>query len=138
MMADTNTTHPSPKQAATPPRRYGRPLDMGSVLLPALQPSLQQYGFWRHELVLEWSGIVGETFALYSVPRALRFPAGGRTEGTLVIATTSTMAAVMQYSVMPIRDRINTYFGYNAVAGLKFQHVDMGYFDALRLAAKPL
>jgi hypothetical protein len=123
---DESTCSPPPSY------RYNRPLDMGSVLLPALKPCLQQYGFWRHELVLEWPQIVGDTFAAYSVPRTLRFPGGGRTDGVLVVATTSTMAAVMHYSVMPILDRINTYFGYNAVAGLKFQHLGMEYFEGLR------
>jgi hypothetical protein len=76
--------------------------------------------------------IVGNIYGQHSIPRRLQFPKGQRTEGVLTVATTGSVALLMQHQVMVILERINTYFGYRAVAAIKFQQVDAVYLQQLR------
>jgi hypothetical protein len=125
------------------PRRQMRPTDFASLL--AARPAMKAQGFWHHEIAFHWPEIVGAVFARHSQPRRLQFPQGQRTGGTLTVAATGAVALLMQHQVMPILDRINTYFGYHAVAAIRFQQVDAGYLTRLterpapsQQAARPL
>ena len=117
------------------PRRQMRPTDFASLLAGAARPAMKAQGFWHHEIAFHWPEIVGAVFARHSQPRRLQFPQGQRTGGTLTVAATGTIALLMQHQVMPILDRINTYFGYHAVAAIRFQQVDAGYLN--RLTERP-
>jgi len=83
-------------------------------------------------LLTEWRTIVGHELAEYSIPERLKWPrnvdaytdtpAGekGRPGATLVLRVDGPRAIDLQFQSGQIIERINTYFGYQAVTGLRF------------------
>jgi hypothetical protein len=70
--------------------------------------------------------------AEHSLPERLKFNADG---GTLMITVNGAFALEMQHLQPVIMERINGYFGYNAVTRLSFKQVP---FSALRSARRPI
>lgn len=69
----------------------------------------------------DWQKIVGDKIASLTCPQKLVFRNDKRTGGMLsLLAATGSGPLIQQISPM-ILERINTYFGYNAVANLKIQ-----------------
>ena len=83
-------------------------------------PMLGRRGFAGTPVVAEWSSIVGDQLAGRSLPeRVVRAP-GGRGGGTLHVRISSgSLAQELQHLEPLIVERINTYFGYQAVTRLK-------------------
>lgn len=70
-----------------------------------------------------WPEIAGETLARVSVPEKIAYEKGERTRGTLQLrVSNSALATEIQHSEPIIVERINTYFGYQAVARLRLIH----------------
>ena len=75
--------------------------------------------------------VVGEDLARYTEPQRLKWPRGveaygeteaeavGRPGATLVLRVDGARALDVQYSARQIIERINSYFGYRAVADLR-------------------
>lgn len=87
-------------------------------------PILGKRGFAEAEIVLQWATVVGEELARLSVPVKLSFglPGGAegpsRTNGTLQLRVAPGTAIEFQHLEPVIVERINTFFGYRAVARL--------------------
>ncbi len=87
-------------------------------------PILGKRGFAEAEVILQWAAVVGEELARLSVPVKLSFgtPAGkeggGRVNGTLQLRVAPGAAIEFQHLEPVIVERINTFFGYRAVARL--------------------
>lgn len=94
------------------PRRFG------DLARPLLSPALRRQGFAQHEIVTRWREIVGALLASRSMPERLKFPQGERLDGTLFIRVESSFALEFQHLTPQILDRVNTYYGYRAVAKL--------------------
>lgn len=70
-----------------------------------------------------WPEIAGETLARVSVPEKITYEKGERIRGTLRLrVSNSALATEIQHSEPIIVERINTYFGYQAVARLRLIH----------------
>lgn len=83
-----------------------------------------RHGFAQADVVTNWNEIVGEDLAAISAPERIRWPKGAGEEaqksgGTLVIRATPGRALDIQYEASRIIGRINSFFGYGAVAALK-------------------
>ena len=83
-------------------------------------PMLGRRGFAGTRVIAEWPSIVGDQLAGRSLPERVVRPAGGRGGGTLHVRIASGSHAIEFQHLEPlIVERINTYFGYQAVAKLK-------------------
>ena len=105
-----------------PPK--GKGLDglraLGETVSAVAAPMLGRRGFAGTRVVAEWPSIVGDQLAGRSLPeRVVRAP-GGRGGGTLHVRISSgSLALELQHLEPLIVERINTYFGYQAVTRLK-------------------
>ena len=83
----------------------------------------RKYGFINSDILAHWDEIAGEQLARVISPVKLSFGIGERVNGTLYVRIkNASMSAVAQYQFPTIIDRVNTYFGYNAVAKVKLKY----------------
>jgi len=103
------------KAAAEPQRaRRARPV---SDLLPAVGgAAFRRFGFVQSSIVSRWPEIVGARYAAVSAPESIRFPVGRKSSGTLTLVVEGAHAPMMQHVVPAIQERVNQFFGYEAVA----------------------
>jgi hypothetical protein len=81
---------------------------------------LGRRGFSEASLITNWAEIVGTAQALGSLPLKIAFPREERTGGVLhVRVATGGLATEFQYRKELIVSRINSHFGYGAVADLR-------------------
>ncbi|CAO3430952.1 DUF721 domain-containing protein [Azospirillum doebereinerae] len=73
-------------------------------------------------LITDWPAIVGQQMALRTAPDKLSFPRGKREEATLHIRAMGAIALELQHLEPQIVERINSFFGYRAVARIKLIH----------------
>jgi len=97
-----------------------------SANLPALtktafRNTLGGRGFAEAGLITEWASIVGQDVARMSRPAQLAFPRGERKGGVLTIECGGAAALELQHLKPQILDRINSHFGYAALAELRFK-----------------
>ncbi|MEE8332237.1 MAG: DciA family protein [Alphaproteobacteria bacterium] len=92
---------------------------LAAVLPKVAEPAMRKRGFAAVEIVTGWPSIVGAALAAETTPERLSFPPGKRLDGTLHVRTSGPLALEIQHLEPVILDRINTYFGYRAVARLK-------------------
>jgi len=108
------------KQAAAPVRaRRMRPV---SDLVPEVGgAAFRRFGFVQSSIVSRWREIVGARYAAVSSPESIRFPPGRRSEGVLTLIVEGAHAPTMQHVAPAIVERVNTFFGYPAVARISFR-----------------
>ncbi len=88
-----------------------------AALLPKIaEPAVRKRGFSAVEIVTRWTEIVGPALARDSAPEQLAFPRGARAGGTLSIVASGAVSLKLQHLEPVIVERINTFFGYAAVA----------------------
>src|SRR5690242_13112587 len=97
-----------------------------SANLPALtktafRNTLGGRGFAEAGLITEWASIVGADVARMSRPLQIAFRQGERKGGVLTIACGGAAARELQHRKPQILDRINSHFGYAAIAELRFR-----------------
>jgi hypothetical protein len=97
-----------------------------SANLPALtktafRNSLGGRGFAEAGLITEWAAIVGQDVARMSRPVQLAFPRGERKGGAITVECGGAAALELQHLKPQILDRINSHFGYAAIAELRFR-----------------
>jgi hypothetical protein len=105
---------------------------VGKFVAKLTQKSFEKYGFSAATLLTDWRTIVGNDMATYTAPERLKWPrgveaygdvavgAGGRPGATLVLRVDSIRALDVSYKSRQVIERINAYFGYRAVAELRF------------------
>lgn len=84
----------------------------------------ERHGFAQADVAANWGEIVGEELTRHSAPERIRWPRGAgedarKSGGTLVIRAAPGRALDLQYEAPRIIARINSFFGYTAVAKLK-------------------
>ncbi len=90
-----------------------------------LNPVIERRAGMTMDLISSWEGIVGQQHADHSRPEKLRWPRQASDDdpfepATLVVACEGGHAVFMQHDSSSIISRVNTYFGFAAVARLKF------------------
>ena len=96
-------------------RAHG-PRALAALLPKVAAPALRRRGFSAVEIVTTWAEIVGPALAGESAPERLSFAHGARSGGTLHVRASGSIALEMQHLAPIIVERINTCFGYAAVA----------------------
>jgi hypothetical protein len=85
-------------------------------VIPAiLKPILDKRGFAQAQVILDWEKIVGPQIAQYSIPERIIYYKSASTKGMLVLAVTPGWAPIIMHGKQQILDRINSYFGYEAI-----------------------
>jgi hypothetical protein len=93
-------------------------------LVPKLARAVMgKRGFAEAGLLSDWQAVVGADIAAKALPERLDFPRGERRDGTLHLSVTGAWALALQHLEPQLVERINSYFGYPAVARLKLHQV---------------
>ncbi|MBO6634274.1 DciA family protein [Parvibaculum sp.] len=106
--------------------RY-RPPPIGARVLAAAQSAFAKRGFREAHVLAHWPEIVGGGLAEFSSPEKLVFPRGSgdtggkgqRSGATLTVRVDGPIAVEIRHLEPQIVERINSYYGYSAVARLK-------------------
>ncbi len=107
------------------PRSFFKmPQSLDNIISPLVTPVVRRRGLAQADIILEWEKIVRE-MAEYCVPIKLSFIYGKTTEGTLHLWVDSGAVLKLEYAKDLIISCINGYFGYKAVAFLKFQQTSL-------------
>ena len=103
-----------------PPRTF-------AGILPALTgKALGRRGLAFGGLIAEWPSIVGPRMADRTSPFRIVFPHGQRENAVLHLRVATSVALDIQHLEPQIIERLNTFFGYKAVAKLKLIHSPLG------------
>ncbi len=135
----------APKPTApksTAPKPYRRPRGGEARALADLMPEIgraafRRFGFVQSSVVSRWDEIVGARYAAVSAPEAIRFPMGKKADGTLELVVEGAHAPMMQHVIPEITERVNRFFGYNAVAKIKIRQGVVAKPDARPKPAAP-
>jgi hypothetical protein len=93
-----------------------------SDLVPDIgRAAFRRFGFVQSSIVSRWHEIVGDRYAAVSSPESIRFPAGKRSDGVLNLIVEGAHAPMMQHVAPAIVERVNRFFGYQAVARVAFR-----------------
>lgn len=85
-------------------------------------PILGKHGFVGIDILTHWEEIVGADLARGIHPQKLTFDGNKRADGTLhVLSAGGAFAMLFEHQKSRVLERINTYFGYPAVARFKIR-----------------
>ncbi len=104
------------RKAAAEPQRTRRARAMSDLLPAAGGAAFRRFGFVQSSIVSRWREIVGARYATVSAPESIRFPVGKKSGGTLTLVVEGAHAPMMQHVAPFIQERVNHFFGYEAVA----------------------
>ena len=104
---------------------------VGSFVPRLTQKAFEKYGFSTVSLLTDWAVIAGPELANYTRPERLKWPRKiaiysdtddtqkGRPGATLILHVDPARALDVQYGTAQLIERINGYFGYNAVTDIR-------------------
>ena len=101
-----------------PRRGYAR--SAGDLVGDVAGLTFKRFGFVQGAVVSRWAEIVGERYARVSSPESIRFPGGKKSGGTLTLSVEGAHAPLMQHLAPLIIERVNRFFGYEAVNKVAF------------------
>jgi hypothetical protein len=106
---------------------------IGAYVADVLDPIARVRGFAITSLLSEWPAVVGEELARFTAPDKVVWPrrtedgevaspqSAWRTDGAiLVLKVDGPRAIEVQHRAEQILERVNIYFGYRAIAQLRF------------------
>jgi hypothetical protein len=106
------------------PRRFSLP-PIGAKVATLTRDVFRKRGFAEGHILAHWPQIAGETISDYSAPERLVFPRqirdgrGPQGGATLEIRVDGPIALEIRHLEPQIVERINSYYGYQAVTRLK-------------------
>ncbi len=95
------------------------PRHMSRMIPDVAGKALGKKGLGYGKLVTDWKMIVGADLGEATAPVKLAFPRGERTDATLTIEIVPARAIEVQHSMPQLIERVNSVFGYKAVARIK-------------------
>ncbi len=96
---------------------------IGATVEKLTKPVFGRRGFAEAAIVTDWPAIIGGMLATRTRPERISYAGRGRTEGTLHLRlSSSALAPELQHLESQLVERINTYFGYRAVARIRIVH----------------
>jgi hypothetical protein len=107
------------RKDAAPRANRARPV---SDMLPAAGgAAFRRFGFIQSSVVSRWREIVGERYSRVCAPESIRFPPGKKSAGVLTLVVEGAHAPMMQHVAPLIVERVNRFFGYQAVERIHFR-----------------
>ena len=124
------------------PRRFergrGGPAKAICDLMPEIgRTAFRRFGFVQSSVVTRWPEIVGARHAMVCSPESIRFPPGEKSDGILQLVVVPAHAPIIQHVIPEIIERVNRFFGYNAVARVKMRQGEVIPPPAAPHAAAP-
>ena len=101
--------------------RQNRARAAGEMVAAIGGVAFKRFGFVQGAVVSRWPEIVGERYAKVSTPESIRFPAGRKAGGTLTLTVEGAHGPLLQHLTPMIVERVNRFFGYEAVAKVVFR-----------------
>lgn len=95
------------------------PRRLGALVSRVAKRSAGRRGLPTAEILTNWRSIVGPELAPLTVPERVTFPRGAGDGGTLKIRVAAGFGPVVAQQAPRILARINTYFGYAAIARVR-------------------
>lgn len=93
-----------------------------SDLMPEVgRTAFRRFGFVQSSVVSRWPEIVGARHARVCSPESIRFPPGEKSDGILQLVVVPAHSPMIQHVIPEIMDRVNRFFGYQAVAKVKIR-----------------
>ena len=83
--------------------------------------TFKKFGFVQASVVSRWKEIVGERYGQVSLPESIRFPTGKKSGGTLTLLVEGAHAPLIQHLGPMIIERVNRFFGYEAISKVAFR-----------------
>jgi hypothetical protein len=109
-----------------------------SDLMPEVgRAAFRRFGFVQSSVVTRWPEIVGTAHARVCMPEAIRFAPGERNEGILQLVVLPAHAPIISHVIPEIIERVNRFFGYNAVSRVKLRQGAVKPPSAEKRAAPP-
>lgn len=100
-------------------RYYGR---FRAAIQKVVAKACAKQGFAHIQIITDWRKVVGEQLAEISAPVMLYFPYNEDRDGTLVCGVSNPSYVLrLQMQIELMIQRVNVYFGYNAIAKIKFK-----------------
>lgn len=108
------------KKEMSAPRCANGLNSFATAAMPLLRRIVGKKGLVIADMLAMWEQIVGEETAAYTMPERLDFPRGQHDNGTLRIKVPGgAFALEVQHRERFLLEKINAYFGYKAVGGIK-------------------
>jgi hypothetical protein len=122
-----------------PSQRGARPLS--DLLGACLSDAFKQQGFASAELVTRWTDIVGPEIAAHAEPMKVQWPRqtghDAPAPGTLVLRVDGPTAIEIQHLANVILERVNRFFGWQAVDRLALRQAPLSRRDKKTAKAAP-
>lgn len=118
-------------------RRGGPPKRVASHIQKLVGPAARKRGFAQSEILMRWPEIIGADLGSRSAPEKLKYGKGASMEATLVIRADGPTALELQHLETQILERINTYYGYRAVAKIQYLQGYVGDLTSNSAAKSP-
>ncbi len=110
-----------------PSRTRARPLS--DLLRKTLNQAFAKQGFASTELVTRWAEIVGSEIAEHSQPDKIQWPRPVGNDmpepGTLVLRVEGPTALEIQHESKIILERVNQFFGWQALGALRLRQAPL-------------
>jgi hypothetical protein len=117
--------------------RGGIAKPIGELMPHIGRTAFRRFGFVQSNVVTRWPEIVGEHHSKVCMPEAIRFPPGEKSEGILQLVVIPANAPLIQQVIPEIIERVNRFFGYNAVARVKLRQGEVHPTHAENRAKSP-
>ena len=92
---------------------------LGRLISKITDPAIRKRGFVHTEIINRWEAIVGEELAEASVPQRISYPSRQGEPAVLQVRVESARATELQHMTPLVIERVNTYFGYRAIGGMR-------------------
>ena len=102
-----------------PPSPPAGPRRLGPLITRVARRSAGRRGLPTAEILTNWRSIVGAELAPLTVPMQVTFPRGAGDGGTLKLRVAAGFGPIVAQQEPSIVARLNTYFGYGAIARLR-------------------
>ena len=113
---DVKIKRPAPKEE----RQTYDLTALSKMIAPLTKRLFGKKGFIEVDILSNWDKIVGEELAEYSFPQKIDFKKEQRNNGVLHLQVPSgAFALEIQHREKFILEKVNAYFGYNAVASIR-------------------
>jgi len=84
---------------------------------------LKKNGYNYSEIISKWSSLMNRNIANSAYPKSIKINSGNE-NATLILSVKRGNEVLVEYSKKEIIDKINTYFGYNFLSGVRLESIN--------------
>jgi hypothetical protein len=114
---------------------------LSALLAGVFNDAFKRQGFASRELVTRWSEIVGRDIAAYAEPLKIQWqrPVEGQPDipATLILRVEGPRALEIQHSSTVILERVNRFFGWNAVGKIALRQAPLAHREKRKIRKPP-